>query len=93
MLKQNIKQNKMKNSTNFLDDNCHTTFNKINGEEMINISKESVINAMKEFAKYHVETALKEASSCAQTKNIKYTDDIEVDIHSILNSYDLSKII
>lgn len=47
-----------------------------------------------EFAKLHVEAALKEASENAETKYVKYTEnDYTVDKESILNAYPLTKII
>ena len=52
----------------------------------------SLDKIMIEFAKLHVEAALKEASENAETKLIKYTDDYEIDKYSILNSYSLDKI-
>lgn len=54
-----------------------------------------VENAMIEFAKYHVEQALKEASIKATAYNkAKFKGDInpQVDIDSILNSYLLENI-
>ena len=48
--------------------------------------------AMIEFAKMHVEAALKAASENADTKDVPYTDDIEVDKDSILYSYPLANI-
>lgn len=48
---------------------------------------------MIEFAKLHVEAALKAAVENAETKWIKYTDnDYEVDEDSILNSYPIENI-
>jgi len=47
---------------------------------------------MVEFAKMHVEAALKEASENAETKDVPYTDDIEVDKVSILKAYPLDNI-
>jgi hypothetical protein len=51
-----------------------------------------VSEMMIEFAKMHVEAALKAASENADTKDVPYTDDIEVDKDSILYSYPLDKI-
>lgn len=48
--------------------------------------------AMIEFAKMHVEAALKAASENADMKDVPYTDDIEVDKDSILYSYPLANI-
>jgi hypothetical protein len=61
------------------------------------LSGDDVNFAMIEFAKLHVEAALKEASKKAQIKyeysgNVgEYCDEF-VDINSILNSYPLDKI-
>ena len=54
--------------------------------------KEDVENAMIEFAKLHVEAALKAASENANTKDVPFTDDVEVDEDSILNSYSTDNI-
>ena len=49
--------------------------------------------AMIEFAKLHVEAALKKASENAEQKWIKFTeDDYEIDKDSILNAYPLENI-
>ena len=53
---------------------------------------EDAVEAMIEFAKLHVEAALKQASEEAHTKDVAYTDDVEVDKQSILNSYPLTNI-
>ena len=45
-----------------------------------------------EFAKMHVEAALKKASGDAHTIDVPYTDDVEVDKDSILKSYPLDNI-
>ena len=45
-----------------------------------------------EFAKLHVEAALKAASEDAHTKDVPYTDDVEVDKDSILSAYPLENI-
>ena len=42
---------------------------------------------MIEFARMHVETALRVASREAYTKSIPFTDDEEVDKMSIINAY------
>ena len=47
---------------------------------------------MIEFAKMHVEAALKTAANEATTKFIKFTDDEEVDKDSILTAYPLTNI-
>jgi hypothetical protein len=47
---------------------------------------------MIEFAKLHVKQALKEASEDAHTKDVPYTNDVEVDKDSILNAYLLENI-
>lgn len=55
-------------------------------------AKNDVEEAMIEFAKLHVEAALKAASEDAHTKDVPYTDDVEVDKDSILNSYSIDNI-
>lgn len=47
---------------------------------------------MIEFAKLHVQAALKTAANEATTKFIPFTDDEEVDKYSILTAYSLDKI-
>ena len=55
--------------------------------------KEDVEQAMIEFAKLHVQKALKEASEKAEMKWVRFTDhDYEIEKESILNSYSLDKI-
>ena len=54
--------------------------------------EEGVQEAMIEFTKLHVEAALKAAASDAHTKDVPYTDDVEVDKESILNAYPLENI-
>lgn len=52
-----------------------------------------ISECMIEFAKLHVETALKIASENAETKWVEYTDhDYEIDKDSILNAYLLTNI-
>jgi hypothetical protein len=58
----------------------------------LSMSGTYVSEMMIEFAKMHVEAALKAASENADTKDVPYTDDIEVDKDSILCSYPLDKI-
>ena len=58
-----------------------------NGNIWVNIE-----NIMIEFAKLHVEAALKNAALEAHTRDIPYTDDVEVDEDSILMSYPLENI-
>ncbi len=53
---------------------------------------EGVRKMMIEFAKLHVEAALKAASEEAHTKDVPYTDDVEVDKKSILGAYPLKNI-
>jgi len=71
-------------------------------EEMLNrdytSTKENAIKCMIDFAKLHVEAALKEASENAKIRydysgntGSEYCDEF-VDIDSILNSYPLDKI-
>lgn len=62
-------------------------------EEFYDKSKhDSILDIMVEFAKLHVEQALKEASNEALTKNVKFSNDVEVDKDSILNAYPLDNI-
>ena len=49
-------------------------------------TKENAIKAMIEFAKYHVEKALKQASENAEVNVLDY-NDYEVNKESILNAY------
>lgn len=46
-----------------------------------------VERAMIEFAKIHVEAALKAAASDAYTKDVPFSNDVEVDQESILTAY------
>lgn len=55
-------------------------------------NKGDIERIMIEFAKLHVEAALKEASENAEMNLIKYTDDYEIDRYSILNAYPLENI-
>ena len=48
---------------------------------------DDVQKAMIEFAKLHVEAALKSAASDAHTKDVPFSNDVEVDQVSILTSY------
>lgn len=59
-----------------------------NPDEFNGYIKECMIR----FAQLHVEAALKAASEDAHTKDVKYTDDVEVDKDSILRSYPLDNI-
>jgi len=54
--------------------------------------KDVVYKEMIEFAKLHVEAALKAAAENADTRLIIYTDDEEIDKSSILNAYPLTNI-
>jgi len=66
------------------------TYTKITG---CIINHKDVKDAMIEFAKLHVEAALKEASENAEQKWIKFTEnDYEIDKDSILNAYPLENI-
>ena len=59
------------------------------------LTQETVIEHLKLFAKYHVEQALKEASTKAIAYNkAKFKGDInpQVDMDSILNAYPLENI-
>lgn len=51
-----------------------------------------IMEIMIEFARLHVEEALKQASENVELQIIKYTDDYEVDKSSILNVYPLENI-
>ena len=51
-----------------------------------------ITKTMIEFAKLHVEATLRAAVLEAHTKDVPYTDDVEVDENSILNSYPLKNI-
>jgi len=53
----------------------------------------SMTEAIKEFAKLHVEAALEAASKNAEMKSIKYfPNEYEIDKKSIINSYPLTNI-
>lgn len=45
-----------------------------------------------EFTELHVKEALKQASEKAEMNLIKYTDDYEINRHSILTAYNLDNI-
>jgi len=63
----------------------------INGR--INGIEQNYPEMMIEFAKLHMEAALKEASENAEQKWVKFTeDDYEIDKDSILNAYPLENI-
>ena len=47
---------------------------------------------MKNFAKLHVQEALYVAYNNAELRNVKYSNDVEIDKDSILNAYDLDNI-
>ena len=55
------------------------------------INHVDIKNAMIEFAKLHVEAALKEASEKAEIEDLSYDDRI-VNVKSILNAYSLENI-
>ena len=55
-------------------------------------TKENAIKAMIEFAKYHVEKALKQASENAEVNVLDY-NDYEVNKESILNAYPTNLIV
>lgn len=61
-------------------------------EENNNDSHVDTEEMMIEFAKLHVEAALKIASEDAHTKDVPYTDDVEVDKETILKAYPLDNI-
>ena len=52
----------------------------------------NIEDLMIEFAKFHVEAALKAASEDSHTKDVPYTNDVEVDRDSILSAYPLENI-
>lgn len=57
------------------------------------LCESEIAEYMIEFAKMHVEAALKLASENAENKWIKYTEhDYEIDKNSILNAYPLTNI-
>ena len=71
---------KVPTAKEFWDSKCKTDELKSPGDIMI------------EFAKLHVEEALKAAANEAITEFIPFTDDEDVDRDSILNSYPLTNI-
>jgi hypothetical protein len=75
----------------FLDNRTETSKGLVDNE--IYIPFDDAIEAIIEFAKLHVEQALKEASENAEMKWVRFTDhDYEIDKDSILNSYPLENI-
>ena len=65
----------------------------LTAEEFYDKSKhDSILDIMIDFAKLHVEQALKEASEKADTQTIHCTHIQIVDKNSILNSYPLENI-
>ena len=69
---------KIPTATKFLDEK---------GKYLLN-GDVDITRTMIEFAKLHVEAALKAASENVETKWVEYTDhDYEIDKESILNSY------
>jgi hypothetical protein len=60
--------------------------------ECSTVSKYDALEAMIEFAKLHVEKALKEASEKAKMRLEEYGDDWYIDEKSILNAYLLENI-
>ena len=69
----------------------HSNVNILKEEDLLwtlNFAKSLMID----FAKYHVRLALKQASENAKIKFIPFSDEMEIDIESILNSYDLNNI-
>jgi hypothetical protein len=74
---------------------AETLLNKIPKAQVdyIKVTKKDLKKAMIEFAKLHVEAALKAAAENAETRYIPYTDDdYEIDKRSILNAYSLENI-
>jgi uncharacterized protein (DUF1684 family) len=61
-------------------------------ENLQSMDQQEVENAMIEFARMHVEAALKAASENAETKFVPFTDDEEIDRVSILDAYPLENI-
>jgi hypothetical protein len=61
-------------------------------DDYYEISTEGAKNAMIEFAKYHVEKALKKAAQEAEINFEVYIDDYEINRDSILNAYPLENI-
>ena len=76
--------------------------NKMTAEEQYNKAEtpEDIIEAMKEFAKYHVQKALEEAATEAKVEEVDFLQDFNeipsiqygVNSKSILNAYPLENI-
>ncbi len=65
---------------------------KIFSKDMHLFNKEEVNKLLIEFAKLHVQEALKQASQKADLKLERYTDDWYIDTDSILTAYPLNLI-
>lgn len=61
-------------------------------ETLAEANYQEVYSRMIKFAKLHVEAALKAAASEAHTRDVPYTNDVEVDPESILTAYPLENI-
>jgi hypothetical protein len=84
-------ENKLPTAEEILFDECTKNEHEILSKN--SLFHEHIVDAMIEFAKLHVQKALKAASEKAEMNLIKYTDDYEIDRHSILNAYNLDEII
>jgi hypothetical protein len=87
-LNESVDGNKLPTAEEFFDSSNLRISNDTEYKYIQEVIKEKAI----EFAKLHVEAALKAASGDAHTKDVPYTDDVEVDKDSILNAYPLEKI-
>ena len=81
-------ENKIPTAEEFFDSSSLKISNDTEYKYIQKVIKEKAI----EFAKLHVEAALKAASEDAHTKDVPYTDDVEVDKDSILSAYPLENI-
>jgi len=87
-LNESVDGNKLPSAEEFFDSpNIRVSF-----DAEYQYCHKSVAKKAIEFAKLHVEAALKAASEDAHTKDVPYTDDVEVDKDSILNAYPLENI-
>lgn len=71
-------------TTSVYDDNCQI--------DCSGYLEKDVTKAMIEFAKLHVQEALKQASEKAETIHIRNTEEYRIDKDSILNAYNLDEI-
>lgn len=81
-------ENRIPTAEEFFDSSSLKISNDTEYKYIQKVIKEKAI----EFAKLHVEAALKAASEDAHTKDVPYTDDVEVDKDSILSAYPLENI-